>query len=186
MRRRDFVAGLAAATLLAGLPSIALAEDEIYLAAYTRQRVLIAARGERPIEVIRPLARGTGGTAPFRLRGSEMTPLGEFRIGWVNRHSRFHRFFGLNYPLPDQAYEGYRRGVISRAQCIAILKAHAHGEPPPQNTPLGGYIGLHGLGGRNRDINAIANWTDGCLAVTDHDIDRLSEQIGVGTRVFVS
>ncbi|MBZ9559112.1 L,D-transpeptidase [Halomonas coralii] len=54
------------------------------------------------------------------------------------------------------------------------------------STSLGGYIGIHGLGGRSPYLNRRMDWTDGCLAVTDAEIDKLSRWVKVGTQVVIS
>ena len=59
------------------------------------------------------------------------------------------------------------------------------GQTPPQNTALGGYIGIHGLGNRDPAIHKKMNWTDGCIALTDEQIEQLAQWIDVGTRVVI-
>jgi lipoprotein-anchoring transpeptidase ErfK/SrfK len=59
---------------------------------------------------------------------------------------------------------------------------------PPWGTPLGGNIGIHGYGRRRdraREHAAGRDWTDGCIAVTNEEIERIADHIRVGTRVII-
>ena len=63
--------------------------------------------------------------------------------------------------------------------------AHERGLPPPQDTPLGGHIGLHGEGEAHAGDSARVDWTYGCVAVTDAEIERIAERVAVGTPVWI-
>ncbi len=65
------------------------------------------------------------------------------------------------------------------------MQAVRHHRIPPQNTPLGGQLGIHGLGRGDLDIQRTINWTNGCVALTNHDIRRLGQWVHVGTRVII-
>ena len=49
----------------------------------------------------------------------------------------------------------------------------------PANTRAGGLIEIHGEGGRGKD------WTDGCVAITNDEMDWLFSRVAVGTPVVV-
>ena len=58
-----------------------------------------------------------------------------------------------------------------------------------QNTPLGGAIGIHGIGEiteEKLEIHRTINWTKGCIALTNDEIDDLLHYIGVGTKVVIN
>ena len=59
------------------------------------------------------------------------------------------------------------------------------GRPPPQDTALGGYIGIHGVGAGDPAVHEDFNWTEGCVALTDAQIDALLRHITVGTAVEI-
>lgn len=128
---------------------------------------------------------GSGGATTTRRAGDSTTPLGTFHVAWVNHHSRFHIFFGLDYPTAAYGARAYQLGIISQADYVAILGAARNGAMPPQETPLGGRIGIHGLGAGNPKVHRKINWTDGCIALSNADVDRLAKWIGVGTRVVI-
>jgi len=98
--------------------------------------------------------------------GDNATPEGRY---WVTKKkglgdSRYHRALLLNYPNDED-----------RAQFNRLRKA---GELPRWATP-GGLIEIHGDGGRGKD------WTNGCVALDNRDMDDLFARVGVGTPVTI-
>lgn len=108
------------------------------------------------------------------------TPDGSFYVVRKNPNSKYHKAFVLNYPNAETARRGYMEGTINRSQRDAILAAEANAEMPPMNTPLGGWIEIHGHGTGNQD-----NWTMGCVAVRNLHMDMMWNIVHVGTPVFV-
>lgn len=151
----------------------------------TRSKTLVVMEGNRPIEIFPKIALGTSGAGVKFVRGDNKTPVGTFRVGWINDNSRFNRFFGLTYPNLDYAERGYRTGLIDAPTYWAIRAALAAGQTPPQNTPLGGAIGIHGVGRGDPVIHANFNWTSGCVALNNYQIERLARWVNVGTRVVI-
>ena len=108
------------------------------------------------------------------------TPEGSFYIVNKNPRSQFYKAFVLNYLTSTHAERGYRQGIISAGQRDAIIDADRRAVMPPMNTPLGGWIEIHGNGTGNRD-----NWTQGCVAIRNHHIDLMWSVVSVGTPVFI-
>ncbi len=103
--------------------------------------------------------------------GDNATPEGRYRISRVKDvgETDYYRAFLINYPKRQDRKE--TRESIEK------------GEIPQDSTP-GGAIEIHGQGGRGYD------WTLGCLAVEDSEIDVLFQfvrdgRIGVGTPVTI-
>jgi murein L,D-transpeptidase YafK len=115
-------------------------------------------------------------------RGDYRTPVGRYYIG-TKHVSRFHRFLGISYPNIDDAERGYQRGMISADQWADIFFANLSGDMPPPRTRLGGMVGIHGFG--NRDYLPI-DWTEGCIAVSNDEIEYLYEITPVGTPVIIN
>jgi murein L,D-transpeptidase YafK len=151
----------------------------------TEKLTLSLMHGERTELLMEDIAIGRNGTTRAKRQGDDRTPLGEFRISWINWDSRFHRFIGLDYPNLEHGRRGLEAGRISDKQWREIEKAQSEREPPPQNTPLGGQIGLHGIGEGDPKVHRDFNWTHGCVALTNEQIDRLLQQVGLGTRVVI-
>jgi len=146
------------------------------------ERALIAAcadGGELRLPVA--LARAPG---PKRADGDQRMPEGDYRIAGPPRPSRFHRFIPIDYPAPADAARALVEGRIGRAENDAILRAHREGRMPPQETALGGQLGFHGEGPRWRGEGAL-DWTNGCIALTDADVDRLGRLAPPGTPVRI-
>lgn len=108
------------------------------------------------------------------------TPEGLFYITWKRSSSRFYKALVLSYPGPSHAARGLELDLISREGYARIVKANQMLETPPMNTLLGGWIEIHGHG-----IDGRANWTLGCIALENRDIDRLWQYVSEGTPVFV-
>lgn len=131
------------------------------------------------------IAIGSGGFSRNRRRGDDKTPLGVFRVAWINPHSRFKIFFGLDWPNPDDARRAYLKGDLSLKEYHAVAAAFREHRIPPQDTVLGGQIGIHGLGSGSPLVQAKVNWTDGCIALTNPQIRALSHWVQIGTRVVI-
>jgi murein L,D-transpeptidase YafK len=163
----------------------AFASDSIWLLVDTNALKIEVKRGEQTIDIIEGIAIGQAGAGQKAHRGDNITPYGEYRIGWVGQQSSFHKFFGLNYPSVQDADNGLRKGVINQYTYKDILNAHMYHQVPPQNTPLGGRIGIHGLGNASEKIHRTMNWTHGCIALTNNQIDHLSQWVDTGTLVKI-
>lgn len=131
------------------------------------------------------VALGREPEGPKRDAGDWRTPEGSYRISAPSRPSRFHRFIPIDYPSLEDARLAFEEGRISRATFERILAAHERGLPPPGDTALGGALGLHGEGERWRGDSADLDWTYGCVALTDEEIDFIAERAEVGTPVVI-
>jgi hypothetical protein len=56
---------------------------------------------------------------------------------------------------------------------------------PPQNTPLGGFLGIHGIGRGDIRIHRAFHWTQGCVAVTNEEMNALAHWIREDTRIVI-
>ena len=125
------------------------------------------------------------GVGQKRQRGDDITPAGDFKIRWLNANSRFRYFIGLDYPNLDYASRALQEDRIDNDTFRDIAIALHQGKRPPQNTILGGYIGIHGLGGSDPAIHAQYHWTKGCVAVRNPQIDVLRPFAHIGTQVVI-
>jgi murein L,D-transpeptidase YafK len=151
----------------------------------TKQRLLEVKEREKTIATFRKVSIGRRGAGFKNRRGDKITPLGTYKIGWVNRQSRFKTFYGFTYPSIENAREALKRAIISDETYGSIVSAHVQNKVPPQNTALGGRIGLHGVGNGSQSIHELWDWTSGCVAVTNAQIDQLGYWIFVGMTVKV-
>ncbi len=151
----------------------------------TKKRQLEVKEGERTVATYQKVSIGRRGAGFKNRRGDKITPLGTYKIGWVNRQSRFRTFYGFTYPSIENAQEALKRALISETTYDSIVRAHVNNRTPPQNTALGGRIGLHGVGSGSAEIHNLWDWTSGCVAVTNAQIDDLGYWITVGMTVKV-
>lgn len=113
-------------------------------------------QGEKLLKIY-PIALGDQPVGHKQFEGDEKTPEGIYRINERNPNSRYHKNLGISYP--NQKDKDY---------------AKSQGKSP------GGLIKIHGLRngmgylGRQhlRD-----DWTDGCIAITDNEIDELYQSV---------
>lgn len=182
-------AGLAAGWML--LVSTAAADapgipgGDIWLDIDTKAKTLQVMAGPHAIESFGRIAIGRRGASVDKARGDDKTPLGEYRIGWINERSRFHRFFGFTYPNLQIARRAFARGLIGGETLQQIIAAHLRQSVPPQGTPLGGTIGIHGLGSASPTVHELFDWTHGCVALTNRQVDRLAQWVRKGTVVLI-
>jgi murein L,D-transpeptidase YafK len=118
-------------------------------------------------EIIREfrVALGRGGLKAKVRAGDGRVPEGLYTISAHNPNSAYHRSLRINYPTAEQSAEAAARG--SRA---------------------GGDIMIHGLpngrgwiGSRHRTVD----WTDGCIAITNPEMDWLYQAVPDGTPIEI-
>ena len=141
--------------------------------------------GDEPVWVFERIAIGRGGVTRSKLTKDHKTPLGEFYITEIRKSSLFQTFMQLSYPNLSHARAAHEAGRISDEEFWAVEYAGLQGLVPPQNTRLGGQIGIHGVGRGDLSIHRQFDWTQGCIAMTNDQIAQLQSLIGVGARVSI-
>ena len=96
--------------------------------------------------------------------GDEKTPEGRYTLSWKNPNSAFYKSFLISYPNAADKAQARRRRVSP-----------------------GGAIMLHGCGEQNTTAvqKKGIDWTDGCIAVLDHELDTLWKYVPVGTPITI-
>lgn len=141
--------------------------------------------GAQVVQRFDDIAVGRLGVKPLHFAGDTSTPAGEFRIDAINPDSDYTLFFRLNYPTRAHAEEALLLGRISRREFDRIMAAVQAGKHPPQDTALGGMIGIHGIGRGSLAVHRRFNWTEGCVALDNDQIHRLAGQVFIGMRVVI-
>jgi len=181
---RLLIAILSLLLVVAG-DSAAVRDRDIWILVDTRKMVLSVLEGNKVRRTYKKIAIGRAGTTLDKIQGDGKTPLGEFRLVRITSDSSFRRFFGIDYPTVAHARRAYRAGTIGYDDYAAIHRAIKMQSTPPQATPLGGYIGIHGVGAGDPAVHEKFNWTQGCIALTNRQIDDLSKWMYIGMRVVV-
>jgi murein L,D-transpeptidase YafK len=120
--------------------------------------------------------------------GDNCTPEGEYFISEKKENSRFHRFLALSYPNIEDADLALENRRITTKHWADIWFALQTGKTPPPNTPLGGRVGIHGQGvlnPRTRKVLREIDWTEGCIALTDAEIEELFQLTSLKTPVKI-
>ncbi len=161
------------------------ADKEVWLLVDTKKQILEINQGNKTISVLKNIAIGRNGAGQKKRIGDDITPKGRFTINWINNKSHFYQFYGFDYPSVENANEALASKLVTKESYSAIIGAHKKKLLPPQDTKIGGNIGIHGLGVGNKKIHKTMNWTHGCIALTNDQIDILDLWIGKGTQVIV-
>ena len=96
--------------------------------------------------------------------------------------SRFHKALLINYPTIEDAERGLSSSLITQSQHDSIVQSNEKCQAPLHNTDLGGLIEIHGSGGGP----GYSDWTHGCIAVTNNDMDELYNFSGTGCNMKVT
>lgn len=111
------------------------------------------------------VALGRGGLAPKGREGDGRTPEGHYIIDSRNPDSHYHKALHISYPNADDRKRAAKLGVLPGG---AIM---IHGLPS----------GMGWIGSAHR----LYDWTLGCIAVTDPEIDEIWSLVPMGTPVEI-
>jgi len=128
------------------------------------QHKLLLLSGAKVVKSYR-VALGRGGLGPKRQQGDRLTPEGIYTIDFRNPASKFHLALHISYPQTSDRQRAEKLGV-----------------------PPGGDIMIHGLPADYSWVGAQhrrTDWTDGCIAVTDAEIEEIWNSVPDGTPVEV-
>ena len=148
------------------LPTAPLPPDQRVdrLVARKADRTLDLYRGSVLIKSYR-ISLGAEPIGPKQWLGDGRTPEGDYVIDYHKPDSKFHRALHISYPSPSDTASARSRGF----------------EP-------GGLIMIHGMKngfGYVGRLHTFVDWTDGCIAVTDSEIDQISRVVADGTPIRI-
>lgn len=158
---------------------------EIWLLVDTEALTLSVMQGDAPIKIYPNISIGSNGTTREKVTLDERTPLGDFTINAIRPSSRFHIFLSIDYPTMNEAGRALLDDRISLDEYDALRNAWDRGDQPPQQTAIGGHLGIHGLGTGDLEVHGAFNWTNGCVAMTNEEVDELAELVSIGTRISI-
>lgn len=118
-----------------------------------------------------PVVFGNNTLADKRVEGDRCTPEGDFKIVGKKPHAKWDRYMGLDYPTKES---------------IAKFNQLKMQGQIPQNATPGGGVGIHGTWPRDEFmIDRYNNWTNGCIALKNSDVEELYGYITIGTPVTI-
>jgi murein L,D-transpeptidase YafK len=129
-----------------------------------RSRRLLLLREDRVLRDY-PIALGRNAVGPKRQRRDGRTPEGSYVLGARVADSRFHRALRISYPDAGDRERARRAGVDPGGDVMV------HGLPDGE-----GWIG---------EEHRRFDWTDGCIAVTDEEMDEIWELVDDGTPIEI-
>jgi murein L,D-transpeptidase YafK len=97
--------------------------------------------------------------------GDDKTPEGLYSVDWKNAQSKFHLALHVSYPNASDR---------ERAKKLRVNP--------------GGEIEIHGIGPKYGYLGALhrqVDWTAGCIAVTNEEIDEIWKLVAVGTPIEI-
>ena len=128
---------------------------------YKRQRLLVLDSADRVVQAY-PIGLGFAPEGHKQFEGDGRTPEGSYIIDRRNPDSLFHRSIGISYPNQTD-----------------IAFAKAHGRSP------GGDIFIHGGPRPGIDPTNVRDWTAGCIAVTNREIEQVYAMVRNGTPIHI-
>ncbi|KQB95698.1 hypothetical protein AL073_15265 [Loktanella sp. 1ANDIMAR09] len=162
-RRKAVLGGLSAAVLsgCANKPQTYNGPEVARLRLYKSQRMLVLDGVSEPLRTY-PVGLGFAPTGHKQFEGDGRTPEGSYLIDRRNPASLFHLSIGISYPNEaDRAF------------------AAAQGKPP------GSDIFIHGGPRPGIDPTDVRDWTAGCIAVTDSQIEEIYAMVRDGTPIDI-
>jgi len=154
---------VATAWLLISTTAVAdVQADRVIVRKAARQLTLM--RNGRPLRSYH-VSLGANPKGAKERQGDERTPEGIYMIDSRNAYSKYHLALHVSYPNAADRLRARRLHVAP-----------------------GGEIMIHGTRNRWRGLRAVfahTDWTAGCIAVSDHDIEEIWRLVPNGTAVEI-
>lgn len=165
MRARLLTAFLVCVLCEAGAAQVlgnALRADRVVV--FKKERTLQLLNAGKVIKTYK-IALGGDPVGPKTRQGDHKTPEGTYILDSRNLHSQFYKSIHISYPNARDRAAARNQGVSA-----------------------GGDVFIHGLPNGYGWIGAqhrLKDWTDGCIAVTDKEIDEIWRAVPNGTPVEI-
>ena len=173
MKLRILIAVAIVGTLVIGVALPILEEPSVSLPDNVQVDSIVVEKSKHSIsllksgEVLRTyrVALGRGGPEPKSRDGDARTPQGTYQIDSHNPRSSFYRALHISYPDATDVAAARARGVSA-----------------------GGDVEIHGI--RNGlgwlgSLHRAVDWTAGCIALTDREMDEVWRVVPDGTPIVI-
>jgi len=118
-----------------------------------------------------PVVFGNKNLADKMMEGDRRTPEGNFKIISKRKHEKWHKMLMLDYPNKDSWSKFNERKSSGQI---------------PKSAKIGGGIAIHGTWPNdNIVVDDFTNWTNGCIALKNDDLDELETYLPIGTQVSI-
>ncbi|MBP6011277.1 MAG: L,D-transpeptidase family protein [Alphaproteobacteria bacterium] len=128
------------------------------------RRVMTLWAGKLPVKTYR-IALGGNPVGHKEQEGDSRTPEGRYVIDGKNPNSTFHLSLRISYPNRKDRAAAAKRGVSP-----------------------GGWIMIHGTPGylsTFQNVGVLRDWTAGCIAVANDEIEEIFKQVRIGTPIVI-
>lgn len=112
-----------------------------------------------------PVSLGKSPRGHKSVAGDSRTPEGLYLVDWRNPNSRFHLSLHISYPNENDVHRARRR-----------------------NADPGGNVMIHGIGAAgNGEEGRLpgTDWTDGCIALSNRDVEEVWRLVADGTPILI-
>lgn len=141
----------------------AIEKADLVLVKKAEKKLLLISAG-KPFKEFR-IALGPMPRGPKIAAGDERTPEGEYVLDRKHEKSSFYKAIHVSYPNESDRERAAQLGV-SPGGSIMI-----HGQPNVKTWP--------------EEIAQTFNWTSGCIAVTDSQMDEIWDAVDAGTPIKI-
>jgi murein L,D-transpeptidase YafK len=114
------------------------------------------------------IALGKNPKGPKTMEGDKKTPEGTYTLDYIKRNTKYYKAFHISYPNVSDIKKAKSLG-IKPGSMIMI-----HGQPSSR-------------GGNDDTTPGIqsSNWTNGCIALMNYDMDKFVELVDPGTEIII-
>ncbi|HEY4935440.1 MAG TPA: L,D-transpeptidase [Puia sp.] len=118
-----------------------------------------------------PVVFGSKSLDDKMMEGDRRTPEGTFHIASKRPHEKWDKMMLIDFPTKsdiDKFNERKAKGLI------------------PRKAKIGGGIAIHGTWPHDdMAVDLFQNWTNGCIALKNEDVDELYDMLPIGTTVQI-
>jgi murein L,D-transpeptidase YafK len=118
-----------------------------------------------------PVVFGNKDLSDKMMEGDRKTPEGNFKITSKKSHEKWHKMLMLDYPN-QESWDKFKQ---RKAQGML-----------PKSAKIGGGIAIHGTWPKDDIVvDDYTNWTNGCIALKNEDLDEVESFLPIGTKVTI-
>lgn len=118
-----------------------------------------------------PVVFGNKSQGDKLMEGDRKTPEGTFKITSKRPHNKWNKIMLLDYPTKESWEKFNQRKAAGTI---------------PKSAKIGGGIGIHGTWPHDElVVDDYKDWTQGCIALRNEDMDEIYEFIQPGTKVII-
>jgi murein L,D-transpeptidase YafK len=118
-----------------------------------------------------PVVFGNKSLDDKMVEGDRKTPEGIYHIASKRPHEKWDKMMLIDFPTQadiEKFNERKMKGLI------------------PKNAKIGGGIAIHGTWPHDdMAVDLYQNWTNGCIALKNEDVDELYDMVTIGTKVTI-